>query len=346
MDASKPIAAYESEPTAPGAQVLQLLELLAHWQIDAAELLEGSGLHARMLEEPHARIPMRLYDQLVSRARQLTGEPALGIFMGLRRRVSMYGFLGFAAMSASSLREVLELAVRFSPTISTAIKLSLHVEDGLAALRVDECYDPGANRDVAVFALIMGLDQMGKALTGQEIPGEAHLAIPRPDYADRFPDLMRHVRFDAPVTQLVFEAKYLELPLVAPDRAGMRLAREQCERALRELGLDGGIVDRVRGLVASPEGVSSLEDVAARLRLSARTLKRRLAQQGVSFSELLDQERCQRARLLLCSSQLSLMEITERLGYSTLPNFARAFRRWTGQTPAAYRRTTPGALRG
>jgi AraC-like DNA-binding protein len=338
VDGSNPNAEAGTEPGFPGSQVLQLLDLLRHWRIDAAELLKETELSVTGLEEPNARVPLPVYNQLISRARKLTGEPALGIFMGLQRRVSMYGFLGFAAMSASTLGEVMELAVRYSPTVSTAVKLSLHREGELVALRVEECCDPGDCRDVAVFALIIGMSQMGRALTGREVAGEAHLAIPRPDYADRFSELLTRVRFDQPVTQLVFDAKALELPLVAPDRAGLRLAREQCERALRDQGLDGGIVERVRSLVATPQGMLSLDEVAARLRMSARTLKRRLAAQGSSFSELLEQERCQRARLLLGSSQLTLLEITERLGYSTLPNFARAFRRWTGETPAAYRR--------
>jgi len=338
VDGTNPNVESAAVPGFPGSQVLQLIELLRHWRIDADELLKDSGLTVSSLEEPNARVTLPLYNALIARARKLTGEPALGIFMGLQRRVSMYGFLGFAAMSASTLGEVLELAVRFSPTVSTAIKLSLHHEGELTALRVEECCDPGDCRDVAVFALVIGMTQMGRALTGRDITGEAHLAIPRPDYADRFSELLAHARFDQPVTQLVFETKTLQTPLVAPDRAGLRLAREQCERALRDQGLDGGIVERVRGLIATPQGMLSLEEVAARLRMSARTLKRRLAAQSSSFSELLEEERCQRARLLLGSSQLSLLEITERLGYSTLPNFARAFRRWTGQTPAAYRR--------
>ena len=338
VDGTNPNADPGTQPHFPGSQVLQLIELLQHWRIDPGELLKDTGLSVSGLEEPNARVPLPVYNHLIARARRLTGEPALGIFMGLQRRVSMYGFLGFAAMSAATLGEVLELAVRFSPTVSTAIKLSLHNEGELTALRVEECCDPGECRDVAVFALIIGMSQMGRALTGRDVAGEAHLAIPRPDYADRFRDILVRMRFDQPVTQLVFDSKALELPLIAPDRAGLRLAREQCERALRDLGLDGGIIERVRSLMATPQGMLSLEEVAARLRMSARTLKRRLAAQGSSFSELLEEERSQRARLLLGSSQLTLLEITERLGYSTLPNFARAFRRWTGETPAAYRR--------
>jgi AraC-like DNA-binding protein len=333
---SKPVSAH----SVPGSQVLQWVELLDFWHIDAAELLDGTELSAGKLEEPNVRVPVDVYLQLLRRARKLTGEPALGIFMGLRRRVSMYGFLGFAAMSASSMREVLELAVQFSPLITTALTLSLQVTDDVAALRIEENFDFGDARDMGVFALLVGLSQMAKALTGRDVPGEAHVAMARPAYFDRFENRLNPMRFDQPVTQLIFDRKVLDFPLITPDRAGLRLAREQCERALRELGLDGGIVERVRALVTGPEGVRTLEQVASQLRMSARTLKRRLAAQRLSYSELLERERYQRAQLLLCSSELSLLEITERLGYSTLPNFARAFRRWTGQTPAAYRRST------
>lgn len=338
VDASIQTVKPETQHSVLGSQVLQLVELLEFWQIDASEFLANTGLTARALEEPNTRVPFEVYVSLFERARMLTGEPGIGIFLGLRRRISMYGFLGFAAMSASTLREALELAVQFSPLVTTAITMTLHVSADLAALRFEENFDARGRSDIGSFALLIGLDQMAKALTGRDVPGEAHLAFPRPAYFDRFESTLGKMRFDQPVTQLVFDAQVLSLPLVTPDRAGLRLAREHCERALRDLGLDGGIVERVRALISGGDGVRSLEQVASQLRMSARTLKRRLAAQQISYSELLERERCRRAQLLLCSSELSLLEITERLGYSTLPNFARAFRRWTGQTPSAYRR--------
>jgi AraC-like DNA-binding protein len=207
-----------------------------------------------------------------------------------------------------------------------------------AALRVEESYDIGDCRDVALLALLLGLNQIGSALTGCDLGGEAQIAIAKPKYFERFPELLSRIKFDQPVTQLVFDARQLDLPLTAPDRAGLRLAQEQCEQALRELRLDGGIVERVRALIPSHDGFRSLDEVSANLRLSSRTLKRRLASQGVSFSALSDQERRQLACKLVASSRLPLLAVAERLGYSSLPNFARAFRRWTGQTPASYRR--------
>jgi AraC-like DNA-binding protein len=338
VDGMHAIAATSQQHSVPGAQLLQLVDLLEFWSIDAQELLAGTGLSRSMLEEPGVRVSFDTYDGSITRARLLTGEPALGIFLGLRRRISMYGFLGFAAMSASTLGEAMTLGARYSSTVTTAVELRMHVEAGLAALRVIEHSDPGKNRDVATFALMLGLNQMGRALTGRHVPGELHLTIPKPAYYDRFAHLLADVRFSQPVTQLVMDAEHLNLPLVASDRAGLRLAEAECERALCDLGLDAGIIGRVRSLVSTPTDMRSLDEVASCLRMSPRTLKRRLAAQGASFSGLLEEERLKRARFLLQSTRLSLNEVSERLGYSTLPNFARAFRRWSGQTPAAFRR--------
>jgi AraC-like DNA-binding protein len=329
--------------TVPANQALQLIELVKPWGIAAEQLLSPLQLSERALEEPNARLPIGVQDALLRHARQLTQEPALGVHLGLRRRASMYGFLGFAAMTASSLREAIELAVKFSSVVTTAIALRLVVERDVAALRFEEHADPGDVRDIVHLSLVIGLGQIGQALTGFKQAGNAELAIPRPAYWHRF-EHMFQMRFDQPVTQLVFDAAALDLPLVMPDRAGMRLAREQCERALGDLSHAGMIVSRVRGLIANADRFRTLDEVAAGLGVSARTLKRRLAAQHLSFSELVEEERHQRALLLLRSTQLSLEDITERLGYSTVPNFARAFRRWAGVAPGAYRRARADLL--
>jgi AraC-like DNA-binding protein len=139
----------------------------------------------------------------------------------------------------------------------------------------------------------------------------------------------------------VFDAAYLDLPLAHADRVAVKLAREHCERALDALGYDGDFAEKVRRAISNSGGVNgfpSLDVVAASLAVSPCTLKRRLAAQGLSFSALLDSARCDKALLLLESPKLSLDAVAERLGYSTVPNFVRAFHRWTGGTPAAYRR--------
>jgi AraC-like DNA-binding protein len=146
------------------------------------------------------------------------------------------------------------------------------------------------------------------------------------------------LRFDRPAHRLVFDAKVLELPLTMADPAALRLASDQCEMELSALGYDGDLVTRVRGLVQrDTEGFRSVEEVASALSLSSRTLKRKLATQGTTFSSLLEEERKLRS-LRLLDAGVPLQTIADRAGYSDVANFTRAFRRWTGATPGAYRR--------
>ncbi len=324
--------------TLPATQVLQLVELVKRWGVTADELLSGSGLSEPLIADPEARIPLEIMSMVTERARALTGEPGLGYYLGLQKRASMYGFVGFAAMSAATLRQALELAVEFTHVVTTALDLRLDVEGAVAALVIEEHVDIGNTRDVALLSLLVGMSTIAAALTGHKIEGTAEVALPAPPYYPRFAHLLPNVRFDQPKTRLLFDAAALDLPLVAPDPAGLQLARRQCERELQALGFEGDILDRVRRTLTGPEGFRSIEEVAAELHMSTRTLKRRLAARGASFSALLEQERCEKALLLLRSSASTLDAIAEQLGYATASNFGRAFRRWTGQTPAAFRR--------
>jgi AraC-like DNA-binding protein len=123
-----------------------------------------------------------------------------------------------------------------------------------------------------------------------------------------------------------FDARTLDLQLTTPDRAALRLAQEACERQLTELGLhDDSLALRVRKLALSSERIRNVEEVARALRLSTRTLKRRLSDERTSFSELVELERRERAFQLLDKPSLGLDEIAGRLRYSSAASFARAF---------------------
>jgi AraC-like DNA-binding protein len=326
--------------TVPASLALHLLELTGRWHIPAGELLSSIGLSERSLDNPLDRIPIETMCNLLERARLLTGEPGLVNYLGLQKRVSVYGYLGFAASSASTLREALELAARFGPMFSTAISIDLHVDGHAASLCFEEQVSLGPARDIVLISLLFGLQTIGSTLTGRQEAGAAvDLAIPQPDYHAKFAHLARGLRFAQPFNRLVIDARILDFPIVTADRMALQMARTLCERSLDELGFDTCLTDRVRRLLANDDnGFRSLEQVAARIHLSPRTLKRRLASQGLSFSALVDRERREKAMVLLRSSRLSIDDVAERLDYSTASTFVRAFHRWTGTTPAAYRR--------
>jgi AraC-like DNA-binding protein len=335
---------HKPDATLPASSAVHLAELVGRWDVSPSALLRGTALRKAELSRPGVRLPVAAMVRLVERARALTREPALGIYFGLQMRVSWHGYLGLAAMTSRNVRQALELTARFAPTLTGALAFSLEVEGANASLVIHERADFGAARDAIVLALVVGLWQLGCTLTGRQLGGRAELAFPEPPYIARFRPMMPGaVRFEQPQNRLVFPASDLELPVVTADPAALLMTREQCERELDALGFEGPFRERVRALtLRGSGGARALEEVAAQLHVSPRTLKRKLAGVGTSYSEILDGERQRGARSLLRTTSLTMDEIAERLGYSDVANFGRAFRRWTGRTPGAVRHKRRG----
>jgi AraC-like DNA-binding protein len=329
-----------SQHTFRVAHILHLIEVIKRWNVSAQDLLEGTGLTLESLGEPRALLPVPTMVTILERARRLTGEPALGLYTGLHTRATLYGHLGFAVVSASTIREAIDLSLRYGPIVTTALSVRLRVERREASLIVDEHADFGSARDIVLISTMVSLWQVSCSLTGRELTtSTAEFALPEPVYSAKLGMSGLRMRFDRPFHRLVFDARSLDLPYTMPDPVALKLAREQCQQELDAMGLNAGLPARVRGLIAKPGGgFRSLEEVAAALKRSARTLKRQLNAQGVTFSQLRERELSERAMVLLGSADLSLSEIAMRLGYSNVTNFERAFQRWTDSTPAEQRR--------
>ncbi len=322
----------------PSGVLLDVIRLAGRWDVSPDDLLAGVDIPREVLDDPVARVPLASYLVVVDRARTLTGEPGFGFCMGLQARVSAFGHLGFAAMSAGTVREAIEIAVQFAPMISTAMTLRLRVESGVASIIVEEGADLGNVRDVIVLARLAALWTIAMSLTGEDLKGTAEVSIPEPPYHARFEHLVPPLTYGRPTNRIVLRAEALDVPLIMADPVALRLAREHCEKALDSISAGGRLVRTVRQLLSKPDGgFLDLEEAAEAVHMSPSTLKRRLLLQGYSLSALLQEERRDRALLLLRSSALSIDDVADRLGYSSVQNFARAFRRWTGSTPAAYR---------
>jgi AraC-like DNA-binding protein len=322
------------------AHALHLIDVIKRWEVTGDQLLEGTGLTQQALLDPHGLLAVEMMVTLVERARVLTGEPALGVYTGLQTRATLYGNVGFAIVSASTIREAIEVSLRYGRIITTALSVRFRTNGRTASLIVDEHADFGPARDSIIMSTLVSLWQVSRSLTGRELTTSvAELALPEPHYVDRLKACPLPMRFGRHVHQLTFDARSLDLPYTMPDPVAAKLAREQCQRELDGLDPRAALATRVRALIARPEGGSrSLGEVAAQMCRSPRTLKRQLGAEGISFSALRERELGTRAMVMLRSPNLSLAEIAFRVGYSNTSSFERAFHRWTGQSPAEFRR--------
>ena len=293
---------------------------------------------------------------LIERAQRLTGEPGIVVPAGLRLRLAGHGILGFALMTASTIGELLVLVHRFGMTRTQAFKATLElprVESGdEATLTLRERVPLGAFLEPITIMSFCSIASVGQEVLEpsrlKDLRGELEFAFSLPSYAIDLPRLSWppelplenfQLRFDRPETRLTLPRDVLDLPVRTADAAATRFAQEQCEQMLARLDRQGRLAEMVADLARRRGGgYRTLTEVARDLAVTPRTLERRLATSGTTYRALVDDLRRTQAEELLERPDLSIEEISQRLGYTEAANFGRAFKRWTGVSPGAWRR--------
>lgn len=335
-------------PAIPVSYARHLVELCKRWHVAEEELIADTALARLDPAQLDARLTPLEFNMLVVRALRLTGEPALGYHFGLQIKLSAHGFLGYAVMTSATLREAIQLTEKFFSTRSGALDFRFFIEGETAVVQIDNTADIKPPFAFPFESLLIGLAHAGAYITGESsLEAEIWIDFPEPVYYQACARLLPcPIRYGKPVNQLRFPARLLDKPLLLADATASQLAREQCERELEALS-SKPLVTRVKALLGEDMStMPDLETVARRCCMSARSLKRKLAEQGVTFSELVAELRHDEAVLLLAEGRLSIEQIAERLGYRDPANFTRAFKSWTGATPRQYREQLRGGARG
>jgi AraC-like DNA-binding protein len=325
----------------PGVYGLLLLEVASRFGISEEMLFSPFGLTSEQLADPNFRYSAEQANDLLKHALELTGEDSLGYHMGTQMRISIHGFIGYAIMSASNIAEALMLASRFIQLRIPFLRLHVSTMQPKAKLQLfcdDLTLEP--LRQELLIALTVGILTMGKALTGKDIYADIECDFAEPKGFAHYKDMIHSsISFGKPHLIAHFDKSYLALPLVNADPIASQIAINQCEAELSKLGERKRLAMKVRDLLTqSNERYPSIETIAEQLHMSDRTLKRQLAAEGTSYSNVVDEVRYRHAISLLSRSDYSLEQISDQLGYSDVGNFTRAFKRWTGRTPGNWRK--------
>ena len=308
-----------------------------------ARLLRAAGLDEDALADPEARIP-REVDLAVWRAASARSPAQLGLAIARSEALAgAFGLLGYLAMTSRTVGEALERSVRYHRLVKEGTSSQLAREEE-GAVTVGEIVpspeDPGsvAMAECAAGSYVV----LTRRWSGEAIvPLEVRFQHARPSgAASTYEELFGcPVRFGQRATAVVFPSSALDLPLrtAQPEVAGY--LESLASRSLARLPNDD-VVAAVREAVRAElaDGDPCLPRVARALGVSPRTLQRRLEERGVEFQRLVDDIRHREALRLVGATDTPLVEIGFLLGYSDPKAFRRAFRRWTGVSPADLRR--------
>ena len=323
-----------------------LVDYLARLGIEPAQLLALAQLSPEILAQRDQRIAASTYLDLLGQGVRLSGDDCLGLHLGEAIRPGYYGVLGYLIMSCPTLADALHRQARYAALVGNLGHIELEdwpQGDSPEPLVVHRWTPllPQQQRQIAEETLA-GWVTFGRWVTGlDEPPLEVHFQHPAPTDTREHQRLFRcPVKFAQPQNALVFPKRLLAVPLGQADAQVRLMLDAYADRRLSEIEQGHSVLDRARALLARqlPEQGLELEQLAAQLALSPRTLQRRLREAGLSFSQLVDETRQQLVLHYLRDPALELADIAFLVGFSEAGSLARAFRRWTGQTPAEYRR--------
>jgi AraC-like DNA-binding protein len=292
--------------------------------------------------DPDDRIPSTLAHQLLEGLHSLGVGPEVGLQAARTWSPGDGGALDHAVCSAATVRDAIYAARRYIRLVSDVVGVDLIVANGEAQIRLER-FAPMPR--VAIDFHVGSIFRLFRCIWGSGAMEGARVlfALPAPadteEYRRTFEGLP--VEFDAEFSGFAFDARYLDTRLSSADFRLHDVIRIHLEQRLQELPQTWSLTGWIESAIAAelPQGPPSVNRIATRLRMSTRTLERRLEREGTTFSDLLEDLRRRLALRYVANQGIPLGEVAFLLGFSHTTGFHRAFKRWTGETPLVYRRS-------
>jgi AraC-like DNA-binding protein len=284
------------------------------------------------------------YERLLTLLYQQSGQPHLGLLVGLTLSVSSYGVLGHAMLSGATVKEAITLGLEFYRLTSSFMTLSSQDNGNVFSVIGQADYHLPALSRFAPEELLVGFTNVSRQLLGDDFsPVAIYFSSPQPDYLDELQAFFRcPLFFQHPYCRFDLAQSVLPLPLKTANALTASQLIRLCQSLLAQ---DDSSPAKANDLLTSIQGVikakpgywPSMSEVAKVLALSERTLRRRLQDLGTDYQQQLDNTRQQLARQLVTNPQVTVEQLAAVLGYSEAASFRRAFHRWFAMSPQMYR---------
>lgn len=308
--------------------------------VDPTPLFETATLDPNCLGDPNARYPVDAVSVLWELAVAKSGKPNLGLTRELAARFGNMDLVGHAMASSPTLLSGLRAMAKAMALVSNAATFSVEKSDGGYALLLGHVGNkrpvPRQRTEFGLLTLLM----LCNWLTRQELkPLVAGFAFPLPQNLEPYRDAFQcQLRFNQTTTFLLFNEKDLTISLPSNNPTVLAVHEQLIANRLHDMGSQD-VTEQVRRqlMFRLKDGEPKREEVATLLRMTDRTLQRRLTAEKTCFKDLLDEVRVEAAQKYLADNRLALAEVSHLLGFVDQSNFFRACKRWFGVPPGLYR---------
>jgi len=321
--------------------ILPLLEYLGNEGFDLEPILDRVGIPQSALEDTKTRFPKRRFQALWQVASKVIGDPAIALRVSTMVRANALGIIGYLASASDSRRNAFEVVKGLTPLLWEDVECDLESGSEVAFIRCRTGSDLQGSHFTTEYAVGLTVTMSRVLGGGRSDPLEARFSYSAPAYADEYERILRlPIRFDAGEDGVLFPIAMMDSSNPSADAALRQLLERYAADQLAEIPTSARFSQRIRACILSmlPLGKLTADAVAAQFSMSNRTLRRRLQQEATSYQEILDDVRAELASHYLTNEKRRIDEIAFLLGFSDPSAFTKAFRRWTGETPADFAR--------
>lgn len=340
MPNNKPQTSQPDTPTTIASWANVVCAAIDARGVDSAELLRQANISSDSLADPEGRIPVSKMSQLWALAVEATGDESFGLSVPNHIRPTTFHALGFSLMVSTSLRDAWLRTQRYYQVVSNVLEIQIQHGNSESAL----CYVkiPGNEyAKEAIDAFVATMIKLSADITGGRArPTKVLLERPKPTQSDQFKAALScEVYFEAGCNEIYYKNEVLDRILATANRDIALKNDEVVQRYLARLlqqSFSKQVTEQIIILLAMGEPNQQL--VANALSISSRQLQRKLKDESSTFRGLLEDVRKELARNYLANPQQSIIDVAFQLGFQDPSNFTRAFKRWFGHSPSAFRK--------
>jgi AraC-like DNA-binding protein len=318
-------------------QPAALIDIALARGIDDHKLLRGTGIFYDDILAGNLWVSAQQCYQLISNTRRLHTSDDISFLSGHRLFPGNHGAVSTALMNARDLQQALELLQRYRTLLTPLIAPRLHYDEDFVYIYWQDTCGAGTELVFLTEMISTALSSLCRWLSGRTIPWRFYFSQQQPRYIEQYQvNLGDDLHFDSHMDAMVISRNDLHVPWPNASPSAIIVAQREADAQLQQLGLDGGFLERVYlHLLDAIQRETNLDQVAADFAMSSATLKRKLVKHGSHFQAQYDLVRKHLALYLINRKGWTNEQVASHLHFHDANNLRRAFKRWTGVTPAA-----------
>ena len=338
------ISVGPDEKVYPVHKIACIVNSLQDEGIGADQALDDVGLTSRELTDPTTRVSLRQVMQSCRNAIRFSTDLDFPLRAGFRFHVSTYGMYGFAMLSSPDFRQTIQFILKYRPLATPLVELSFQEERGSGVWTIVPL--PLRDVDKALYEFLVDMQFAIQTSLFRDIMGPSfgpdQLRVifahgPRtPHYREFF---SCPIVFRQSENQFLFDAAWLDQIPALGNEITFKQVLKLCDQLMDEFELRVGVAGKVREVLLQNLGrPCTLNSVAQKLRMTARTLRRKLQDEKTTFRAIMDDVRARMAIKYLRDTELTTEQIAFALGFSDATSFRHAFHRWGIGAPSEFKR--------